>query len=311
VAILVAILAFGALWMLLRPRRGTLRDRVASYVEPPEETPATERGAGGALAARMLGGAERSLDGRPWWNRFQEALDVGRVEIAPVRLLAWIAAGTLGAFFVFTVVGGSAVFGLFAVAVPVIAWQVIGRRVTRQRKRFVEQMPDSLHVISSAMRAGHSFSGALAVVVEDSPDPTKRELQRVIADERLGVPLDVAMESAVHRMDSKDLEQVALVAVLQRETGGNTAEVVDRVTEAVRLRLALRRMVASLTAQGRLSRWVLTGIPIFLLGVLTMINPTYMDPMYTTTIGRVLLVISAVMVTAGSLVIKKIVDIKV
>jgi tight adherence protein B len=195
--------------------------------------------------------------------------------------------------------------------VPVVAWTLIARRVTRQRRQFVEQLPDSLHVIASAMRAGHSFSGALAVVVEDSPDPTRRELQRVVADERLGVPLDVAMGSAVQRMDSEDLEQIALVAVLQRETGGNTAEVVDRVTETVRERLALRRMVASLTAQGRLSRWVLTGIPIFLLFVLTTLSPTYMEPLFSTTIGHVLLGVCAVMVTAGSLIIKRIVEIKV
>jgi tight adherence protein B len=183
--------------------------------------------------------------------------------------------------------------------------------VRRQRNRFVDQLPDNLQVIASAMRAGHSFAGALSVVVEDAPEPTGRELRRVIADERLGVPLDVAMASAVRRMDSKDLEQIALVAVLQRETGGNTAEVLDRVTEAVRERLALRRMVASLTAQGRMSRWVLTGIPIFLLVMLTLINPTYMNALYTTTVGRILLALCAVMITAGSLVIKRIVDIKV
>jgi tight adherence protein B len=193
----------------------------------------------------------------------------------------------------------------------VAAWRLIGRRVRGQRKQFEDQLPDNLQVIASAMRAGHSFAGALSVVVEDAPEPARRELRRVIADERLGVPLDAAMGTAVRRMASKDLEQVALVAVLQRETGGNTAEVLDRVTEAVRERLALRRMVGSLTAQGRMSRWVLTGIPIFLFAMLTLINPTYMNPLYTTTIGRILLVVSAVMITSGSLVIKRIVDIKV
>jgi tight adherence protein B len=307
IGVVVALLVFGGLRLVLRPRRGGLRERVSSYVDPPEET---SHGAGSALTARMLGGAERSLDGRGWWDRFQVALDVGRVTIAPVRVLAWVAAGTLAALLLFALIGGSPVYGLLALAVPVVAWRVIGRRVTRQRKQFVDQLPDSLQMIASAMRAGHSFSGALTVVVEDSPEPTRRELRRVIADERLGVPLDVAMGSAVQRMDSKDLEQVALVAALQRETGGNTAEVIDRVTEAVRQRLALRRMIASLTAQGRMSRWVLTGIPIFLLVALTVLNPTYMEPLFATAIGRVLLVVCAVMITAGSLVIKRIVDIK-
>ena len=310
VGLVVALLLFAGTWMLLRPREGGLRHRMAAYVAPPEEE-STGRGGGSTLTNRVLVGAERSLDGRPWWDRFREVLDVGRIQTPPVRLLAWIAIGTIVALGLFPLVGGSAVLAVLALAVPVGAWRLIRHRVRRQRKQFEDQLPDNLQVIASAMRAGHSFAGALSVVVEDAPEPTRRELRRVIADERLGVPLDVAMDSAVRRMDSKDLEQVALVAVLQRETGGNTAEVLDRVTEAVRERLALRRMVASLTAQGRMSRWVLTGIPIFLLVMLTVINPTYMNLLYTTTIGRILLAICAVMVTAGSLVIKRIVDIKV
>jgi tight adherence protein B len=112
-------------------------------------------------------------------------------------------------------------------------------------------------------------------------------------------------------MESKDLEQVALVAALQRETGGNTAEVLDRVTETMRDRMGLRRLVRGLTAQGRMSRWVLTAIPVVLLVLLTSINPRYMDPLYTTAVGRALLVVAATMVVAGSLVIKRIVNITV
>jgi tight adherence protein B len=311
VVLLLAGLVFAALWTLLRPRAGGLRERMAPYVREPEKGAAEREGGRTPLAARLLHGAERSLDGRAWWDRFREFLDIGRIEIAPVRLLAWIAAGTLACLLLLPVLGGSPVFGLPAVVVPFGAWLLIRRRVRRQRARFVDQLPDNMQVIASAMRAGHSFAGALTVVVEDALEPTRRELQRVIADERLGIPLDAAMATAVRRMDSKDLEQVALVAVLQRETGGNTAEVLDRVTYSVRERLALRRMIASLTAQGRMSRWVLTAIPIFLLVMLSLINPVYMSPLYTTPVGRGLLIACALMVTAGSLVIKKIVDIKV
>jgi tight adherence protein B len=113
------------------------------------------------------------------------------------------------------------------------------------------------------------------------------------------------------RMESKDLEQVALVATLQRDTGGNTAEVLDRVTDTVRARFELRRLVRTLTAQGRMSRWVVSLLPVGLFAIITLINPTYMRPLFTHTSGRVLLVLSAVMVIAGSLVIRKIVNVKV
>jgi tight adherence protein B len=207
-------------------------------------------------------------------------------------------------------VGGPAL-GLLAFGVPAFVWSLISRRVRRQRTLFCDQLPDNLQVIASAMRAGHSFSGAMGVVVEDAPEPTRRELQRVIADERLGVPIEEALDVVVRRMASKDLEQVALVAALQRETGGNTAEVLDRVTETVRDRLALRRMVLTLTAQGRLSRWVVSALPVGLLVVITLLNPQYVRPLYTTGFGHVVLVAAALMVISGSLVIKRIVDIKV
>jgi tight adherence protein B len=125
------------------------------------------------------------------------------------------------------------------------------------------------------------------------------------------VPIDQALEVVVQRMDSRELEQVALVAALQRETGGNTAEVLDQVTDTIRERFELRRTVQTLTAQGRMSRWVLTFLPLFLLLVITLINPGYMDVMYHTTGGHVVLVLAGLSVASGSLVIKKIVNIRV
>jgi len=102
-----------------------------------------------------------------------------------------------------------------------------------------------------------------------------------------------------------------LVAALQRESGGNTAEVLDRVTDTIRERFELRRMVKTLTAQGRMSRWVLTFLPLFLFCAITVINPSYMHIMYATTGGRVVLVLAGISVICGSLVIKRIVNIKV
>jgi len=113
------------------------------------------------------------------------------------------------------------------------------------------------------------------------------------------------------RMQSRDLEQVALVAALQRETGGNTAEVLDRVAETVRGRFELRRLVRTLTTQGRMSRWVLSLLPVGLLFVMSALNPGYVAPLFTNPVGRVLLVLGAVMIVTGSLVIKRIVNIKV
>jgi len=187
----------------------------------------------------------------------------------------------------------------------------VKRKLEKQRKLFAEQLPDNLQVLASALRAGHSFVGALAVVANDAAEPSRSEFQRVIGDEQLGVPIDAALHVVVERMESRELEQVALVAALQRETGGNTAEVLDRVTSTIRERFELRRTIQTLTAQGRMSRWVLTLLPLFLLVAITLINPSYMQVMYDSPFGRVLLFLSGVSIASGSLVIKRIVNIRV
>ena len=133
----------------------------------------------------------------------------------------------------------------------------------------------------------------------------------MVADEQLGVPLDEAIDAVADRMESSDLRQVGLVAALQHETGGNTAEVLDRVADTVRERFELRRLVRTLTTQGRMSRWILTSLPAFLLAAISFLNPEYVEPLYTRQGGRILLVVAAVMVTAGSLVIRKIINIRV
>src|SRR5581483_88823 len=108
---------------------------------------------------------------------------------------------------------------------------------------------DNLEVLAAALRAGQSLVGALSAVVDVSPEPSNSEFRRALAEEQLGVPLEDALGSVVTRMDNSDLDQVALVARLQRETGSNAAEVIERVVETVRSRAELRRLVRTLTAQ--------------------------------------------------------------
>jgi tight adherence protein B len=223
-------------------------------------------------------------------------------------------AGVVGAVllgWLIATITGFPLFGLIGLSVLFIPNAIVQSKLRKKRAAFAEQLPDNLQVMASAMRAGHSFVGALAVVTEDSPEPSASEFRRVVADEQLGVPLEVAMGSAVERMDNRDLAQVALVAALQRETGGNTAEVLERVTETIRERFQLRRLVKTLTAQGRMSRWVVSVLPIGLLLIITALNPGYERPMFTDPTGRVLLVIAATLIVSGSLVIKRIVNIKV
>lgn len=259
----------------------------------------------------VLAQAEKSFERTRWWSRFKDELELGEVTIAPIQIVAWTAIATaLAAWLLFVLLGTLLVVPL-AFGVPLLVRSQVKRRVERQRRLFADQLPDNLQVLASALRAGHSLVGALSVVVDDCPEPSRAEFRRVIADEQLGVTLEDAFGVVAHRMANRDLDQVALVAALQQETGGNTAEVLDRVSDTIRERFELRRLVKTLTTQGRMSRWVVSFLPVGLLVLITAINPAYMAPLYTHPLGRVLLLVAGLMVVAGSLVIRRIIDIKV
>jgi tight adherence protein B len=150
----------------------------------------------------------------------------------------------------------------------------------------------------------------IAVMAEGANEPTQGEFQRVMADEALGMQLDEAIRNVVVRMDAQDMEQVSLVAELNRRTGGNMAEVLDRVAEAVRERAELNRELRTLTAQARGSRWIVTMIPPALLGAIEVLNPSYLNVLFNTSTGNVLLVAAVGLIIFGSLVMGRIVRIE-
>jgi tight adherence protein B len=292
---------------LLQPRRSTLPGRMAEFVSVPGLQTHDRRAALGAGAEQTDGAPPRSSV----WTRLDEVLEIAQIRATATSLVAGTVVATLLAGLILDLVFGSFWLALLALLVPVAVREWVLRKLSRRRNQFAEQLPDSLQMISSALRAGHSFAGALAVVVEGSGEPMKSEMQRVVADEQLGIPLERAIDVVVQRMANRDLEQVSLVAQLQRDAGGNAAEVVDRVAETIRERFELRRLVSTLTVQGRMSRWIVSGLPIALVLVLLVINPHYMHPLVSRTGGQVLLVFAGLLVIGGSLVIKRIVDIKV
>ena len=151
--------------------------------------------------------------------------------------------------------------GLFGLTTPLIARSFVRRKVKAVRQEFADQFPGSLQVLASALRSGHSFNGALGVVVDHAHEPARAELARVLQDDRLGVLPEDAIRKLARRMANRDIEQVALLAELQRTSGGNSAEILDTVVGTIRERAEIRRLVRTLTAQGRMARWILTALP--------------------------------------------------
>ncbi len=307
VAILFALLIGLAIIIATSTKPEPLVARIGGFVsvpQAPSPEPAAEKRPN--LISRVTARASQS----GWWDRLEETLELADIKATPLQFVVFTGFITI----LLVLILGLAV-GIVGVVIaaftPFLARAIVLHRVSRKRKAFAEQLPDNLEVLASALRAGHSLVSALKVVAGDAVEPSKSEFQRVLADEQFGVQLEDALKVTVERMENKDLDQVALVARLQREMGSNSAEVLDRVVDAVRSRMDLRRLINSLTAQGRLSRWVLTLLPIALAVVLTLLSGSYMHPLFHTSLGQILLVIAAIMVALGSWVIGKIVDIRI
>jgi tight adherence protein B len=304
--VVVAILALVAFAILsaIDVRNRSIRRRMSAYVTVPSEEESRLRRA--EVAALLADRAQRTIGNQRWWQRFELEVELGGFKLSALAIAGWTIVGGILASLVVAIYFQS-LWGLLAgLAAPFVTRYIVSRRVSKMRRAFEEQLADNLDVLAGAMRTGHSTMGALSVMIDSAIEPSKTEFRRVLQDEQLGVPLDDALTVMARRMQSYDAEQIALVMKLQREAGGNTAEVLDRVAEVIRGRMELRRMVDVLTAQARMSRWILTGLPIFVLLALIFTGGDYLEPMTSTLVGKIALVVGAVMVTIGSLWIKQI-----
>jgi tight adherence protein B len=305
---IVALLVF-AVFTGLDVRSRSVRKRMAQYVNVPSEEESRVRRA--EVAGMLADRAQKRVEGHRWWQSFERDVELAGFSPSAVQLAGWTLIGGVVASLVAAVAFRS-LFGLFVgLVAPFILRALVKNRIRRKRSAFAEELPDNLEVLAGALRAGHSLIGAMGVMVDGATEPSKSEFRRVLQDEQLGVPLDDALLVMAQRMDNLDVEQVSIVTRLGREAGGNTAEVLDRVVENIRGRMELKRLVRVLTAQGRIARYILTGIPVVLLLFFFWVNPTWLEPLWTTTPGMFALGAWFVMLIAGWFAIKKIVDIEV
>jgi tight adherence protein B len=299
----LALVGF-AIFSAIDVRNRSLRRRMAQYVTVPSEEESRLRRA--EVAQILADTAQRTVGGQRWWQRFESDVELAGFGMSALAIAGWTIVGGIGASIVAAIVLKSLWGLLVGIAAPFVTRWIVSRKVSKMRRAFEEQLADNLDVLAGAMRTGHSTMGALSVMVDSAIEPSKSEFRRVLQDEQLGVPLDDALLVMARRMQSYDAEQVALVMRLQREAGGNTAEVLDRVAEVIRGRMELRRLVEVLTAQARISRWILTGLPIFVLLALAFTGGDYLDPMFHSLVGQIALVAGAIMVLIGSFWIKQI-----
>jgi len=187
----------------------------------------------------------------------------------------------------------------------------LGMRRSQRLKAFNDQLSDALNLIVNSLRAGYSTAQALEVISSEMPAPISEEFGRVVLELQLGVPFDVAMANLLRRMPSEDMELIVTAMSVQREVGGNLAEVLDAISFTIRERVRIKGEIRTLTAQGRYTGYLITALPFVLATIIYLINPGFMGVLFTDPCGWLMIGISLVLIVIGYIVVSKIVNIEV
>ncbi|CCG02926.1 type II secretion system F family protein [Blastococcus saxobsidens] len=278
-----------------------------SRVDPTAAPPTSALSGVGSAAGSAVG---KVLHRRGWAVTGAVALERAGVAMAlPDFVLAVGLVAALAAV-VGSLVGGL-VLGLLLPVVVLLGTRVLVRlRAGRRQAAFADQLDDSLQLMASSLRAGHSILRAMDSVATEAAAPTSEEFSRIINETRVGRDLADALDEVAGRMGSEDFTWVAQAIAIQREVGGNLAEVLDAVGHTIRERNAIRRQVKALSAEGKLSAIVLMALPFGIIAFISMTNPGYLSAFTESWIGYAMLAVAAGMMLVGGLWLKKTVAIR-
>jgi Flp pilus assembly protein TadB len=241
-----------------------------------------------------------------------------RLELAAItrKPAEWVMIGTAGAIVVagaVSVLTGNVIIGVLVGALA--GWlgmrMLLSFLIRRRRGAFAEQLPDLLQLIASSLHSGFSLPQALDAVVRQAGQPAVGEFSRALAEARLGADLDDALETVADRMGSDDLRWTVMAIRIQRGIGGNLAEVLTTTVSTIRERGYLRRQVRALSADGRLSAYVLVALPIVVGCFLVITRRAYMRPLWTTHLGEFMLTGAIVLLVVGALIMRQMIKIEV
>ena len=184
--------------------------------------------------------------------------------------------------------------------------------VNGKRKRLLnDQLVDALEFLSRVLRAGHSLSTGISMLSEELPNPLAAEFRAAYDQTTLGVPLERALTEMAERVESTDFAFFVTAVLIQRQTGGDLAEILDNIGGMIRNRIRLQQHVKALTAEGRLSGYILSAFPIVMFAITWVLNPEYASTLVSTQLGQIMLIVAATMTMLGLLLIKKIVTISI
>ena len=247
-----------------------------------------------------------------WSLRLQDYIAQAGLKIRVGKLVLLSAVTGLG---VYLVVGHfypqfpiAAALGLAATGLP---FSYVGYQRTKRLQQFEERFPEALDLLGRAVRAGHAFTTGLEMIAKESPEPIASEFRTTFEEQNFGLPLRDALLNMTERIPSIDVRFFVTALLIQKETGGNLAEILDGLARVIRDRFRIHREVKVRTAQGRLTAGILIALPIFMMIVLSVMNPSYMRILFEDPKGATILTVAAGMQIIGSLMLWKIIHIEV
>jgi tight adherence protein B len=257
--------------------------------------------------------AGRLVVSRDFDARLGRRLEAAGVPLKPAEWLVVQAASACGLGVLFLLLGGgSAVAAILGVLIGIGG--PIGYLVMRESRRstaFLEQLPDTLQLIAGSISVGHSLPQAMDAIVREDLQPMSVEFNRALVETRLGMPVEDALEGISTRMVSQDFAWIVMAIRIHREVGGNLAEILTTVAATIRERERLRRQVRGLSAEGRLSAWILGALPPIFATYLILVRPTYIKPLFTDPLGVTLLGVMVILMIAGVFWLRRVVKVEV
>lgn len=267
---------------------------------------------GSAVARSAVELADRVVQERRYDEDLAIRLDAAGLPLRPAEWVLIQAASTLGLGLLGLLVSGFNVW--VAIAAVLVGFFVpffyLRAKASRRRRRFNTQLPDSLQLMASSLEAGYSMPQAVDTVAREDLDPLSGEFNRALVESRLGVPIEDGLDGIVERMQSQDFSWVVMAIRIQRQVGGSLANVLKTVAETLRERERLRRTVRALSADGRLSAWIIGFAPFFAAAFLLIFRPGYINPLFERTAGWVLIGVALVLIAIGVVIIRRIIRIE-
>ena len=312
VVVAAAVFFIGSLLDQRNARARLLRDRLASVQKPVEREPSEELA---LLRDEMLSeipAFDTLLRRSAAISNLQTMLEQADLDMRAgnILLLCGVSAVVLGVLV--TLASGSAVFGVAGVLVGgMLPYSYASWRRTRRFQKFEEIFPEAIDTLARAVRAGHAFTTALELISNEVGEPIATEFRKLYEEQKFGLPVRDALMNLTERIPLVDVKFFVTAVMLQRETGGNLAEILDNLSYVIRERFKIMRQVRVYTAQGRLTMLLLMGLPPLIIVAMLFLSPQFIHPLFSDPIGHTLIVAGITLQTVGYFVIRRIIQIQV